>query len=190
MRIRTFPTVITLLLTLCLPPGAAAQTSPPSPAQDAAASAPMNPRSMIRLKVPGQKPPIASLADMGWLQGHWVGQMPEGPVEHYTMSPMFGHMPAFVRATDRNGVIFYEISLIAEVGGSLTVRVKHFTSALAGGEAQNAYVDRPLVARDATNLYFDGVTYSRTGPDTYVVYFLNRSGNDERETIVVPFRRK
>jgi hypothetical protein len=158
-------------------------------AQSQAAIQVANPRSMIRLKVEGQASPPASLADVDWLQGHWIGEMPGGAVEHYTMSPIFGHLPAFVRAADQKGIWFYEISLIAEVRGSLAVRVKHFTSDLAGWEAQGAYVDRPLVARDATNLYFDGITYSRTGQDSYLVYFLNRSGIEERETIVVPFRR-
>lgn len=79
--------------------------------------------------------------------------------------------------------------MLAEVEGSLTNRVKHFSPQLAGWEAQEAYIDRPLVYRDATNLFFDGATYSRTGPDTFTVYFLNRSGGEERETIVIPFRR-
>jgi len=139
-------------------------------AQLPAAGQAVNPRSMIRSRADGQAGPRASLADVAWLQGHWVGEMPQGPVEHYTLSPMFGQLPAFVRAADKKGVMFYEISLIAEVGGSLTVRVKHFTDALAGWEAQQGYIDRPLVARDATNLYFDGVTYSRTGPDSYGLF--------------------
>ena len=158
-------------------------------AQSAADTQTVNPRSMIRLKVEGQAGPRASLADVAWLQGHWIGSMPEGPVEQFNLSPMFGHLPGFVRAVAPKNVIFYEISLIAEVGGSLSVRVKHFTPELEGWEARESYIDRPLVARDSTNLYFDGITYSRTGPDTYVVYFLNRSGTEERDTLVVPFRR-
>ena len=63
------------------------------------------------------------------------------------------------------------------------------TLELEGWEAREVYIDRPLVARDSTNFYFDGITYSRTGPDTYVVYFLNRSGTEERDTLVIPFKR-
>jgi hypothetical protein len=153
------------------------------------ARSPLNPRSMIRLRREGAASPQASLADVAWHQGHWIGEMPEGPVEHFTMSPRFGHMPGFVRAISPSGVLFYEISLFAEVGNSLTVRVKHFTPELAGWEAQDAYIDRPLIERDGPNLYFDGITYSRTGEDSYVVYFLNRWEGEERDTLVVPFRR-
>ena len=160
-----------------------------APVQAQSIPSPDNPRSMVRLHVEGQPSPPASLADVAWLEGYWIGAMPEGPVELFTMSAMFGHQPAFVRAVNPEGVIFYEISLIAEVGESLSVRVKHFTPELAGWEAQDAYIDRPLVARDANNLYFDGITYSRTGPKSYVVYFLNRRGSEELDTLVVPFRK-
>jgi len=148
-----------------------------------------NPRSMIKLHTKGQPGPPATLADVAWLEGRWIGEMPEGPVEHVILGPSFGHLPGFVRAVNPQGVIFYEIWVLAEVGGSLTVRVKHFSPELAGWEAQEAYIDRPLVDRDARNLFFDGATYSRTGPDSFTVYFLNRSGGVEGETIVIPFRR-
>ena len=80
-------------------------------------------------------------------------------------------MPGFVRAVNPRGVLFYEISVFVETAGSLSVRVKHFTPALAGWEAQDAYVDRPLVARDGDGFYFDGITFLRTGPDSFTVYF-------------------
>lgn len=172
---------------LFLAGGAAAATSAPLGAQQLRPV--VNPRSMIRLRKEGQDSPKASLADVAWIAGSWMGQMPEGPVEYVSLSPRFGHMPAFVRAINPQGVIFYEIALFAEVGNSLTIRVKHFTPELAGWEAREAYIDRPLVERDGTTLYFDGITYSRTGRDSYVVYFLNRQGDRELDTLTVPFRR-
>jgi len=193
MRVRTSHAPASLLLALSFaPPPMHAQsvaTTTAAPAPGLTAPQPVNPRAMIRLKAPGQAAPRASLADVAWLQGHWIGSMPDGPVEQFNLSPMFGQMPGFVRAISPKNVIFYEIGLIAEVGDSLSVRVKHFTPELEGWEAREVYIDRPLVARDSTNFYFDGITYSRTGPDTYVVYFLNRSGTQERDTLVIPFKR-
>jgi hypothetical protein len=164
-------------LTILLPPGA-------SSAQ------PASPRAMIKLTAEGRPAPRATIADMAWIEGHWIGDMPEGPVEHVVLPPRFGQLPGFVRALAPQGVLFYEISLFVGVGNSLTVRVKHFTPALAGWEAQASYVDRPLVDRDATNFYFDGITFSRRGPDSFTVYFLNRVEGQERDTLVIPFRRK
>lgn len=148
------------------------------------------PRAMIKLHGEGSPAPRATIADMAWIEGHWIGEMPDGPVEHVVLSPRFGHLPGFVRALGDRAPVFYEISVFAEQGDSLTVRVKHFTPELAGWEAQSEYVARPLVNRDATNFYFDGITFSRTGPDSFTVYFLNRSEGKERETLVIPFRRK
>ncbi len=155
----------------------------PSGAQPAA-------RAMIKLRTEGSPAPRATIANMAWIEGHWIGEMPDGPVEHVVLSPRFGHLPGFVRALGDRSPVFYEISVFAEAGDSLTVRVKHFTPELAGWEAQSGYVDRPLVDRDATNFYFDGITFSRTGRDSFTVYFLNRSEGQERETLVIPFRRK
>lgn len=161
-------------------------TASPSSAQVAATT----PRSMVKLLTKGASGPPTSIADLAWLEGHWIGDMPEGPVEHVILDHRFGHMPGFVRAVSPSGVIFYEISVFAQAGDSVTVRVKHFTPLLAGWEAQDAYIDRPLVDRDSKTLFFDGITFSRTGEDSFTVYFLNRSGQEERETLVIPFRRK
>lgn len=149
-----------------------------------------SPRTMVKLLAKGASGPPTTIADLAWLEGHWIGDMPEGPVEHVILSPRFGHMPGFVRAVSPQGVIFYEISVFAQAGTSVTVKVKHFTPALAGWEAQDAHIDRPLVDRDASTLFFDGITFQRTGQDSFTVYFLNRSGQEERETLVIPFRRK
>lgn len=151
---------------------------------------PADPRAMVKLQSDGQQGPAASIEDLAWLEGHWVGQMPEGPVEHVILPARFGHMPGFVRAVNPEGVLFYEISLFAEAGQSVTVRVKHFTSGLAGWEARDAFIDRPLVDRVGDTFYFDGATFARTGLDSFTVYFLNREGSQERDTLVIPFRRK
>lgn len=158
----------------------------PSFAQVAVAT----PRSMIKRLAKGASGPPTSITDLAWLEGHWIGDMPEGPVEHVILSPKFGHMPGFVRAVSPSGVLFYEISVFAQAEGAVTVRLKHFSPLLAGWEPQNAYIDRPLVDRDAKTLFFDGVTFSQTGPDSFTVYFLNRAGQEEGDTLVIPFRRK
>lgn len=68
-----------------------------------------NPRSMIKLHTEGRPGPPATLADVAWLEGRWIGEMPEGPVEHVILGPSFGHLPGFVRAVNPQGVIFYEL---------------------------------------------------------------------------------
>ncbi|WKL57357.1 DUF6265 family protein [Asticcacaulis sp. ZE23SCel15] len=156
----------------------------------AAGAQAQNPRSMIRLLSPGQAPKPCALSDLKWLEGDWIGQMPFGPVENVVLPIAFGHMPGFVRATNADGVVFYEIVVFAQVGPSVANRVKHFSSNLEGWEARETYIERLLVDREGDTYFFDGITLSRTGPDSYRVFFLNRDGDKELDTIVVPFRRK
>jgi hypothetical protein len=145
---------------------------------------------MIRLAQPGAPRPPASISDLAWLEGFWIGDMPQGPVEHVILGPKFGHMPSFVRAVNATGVFFYEISLFAEERGSLVNKVKHFTSDLHGWEARDASIDRPLLERRGDTFFFDGLTLQRTGPDAFTVYFLVKMDGVERETLELPFRRR
>jgi len=150
-----------------------------------------DPRAMIRLADSGNAPVPATLADLAWLEGSWLGDMAGVAVEHEILGAAFGQMPTFVRALGGSEIVFYEIAVFTEVGGSVSYRVKHFTPALAGWEARDAYVDRPLLGRVGTTLQFDGITFERTGADSFTVYFLDR-GTDDREehTLVIPFRRE
>jgi hypothetical protein len=145
------------------------------------------PRDHVRRFDPQVQSPKATLADAGWLVGHWVGDMPDGPVEQVFLAPSSGQMPSFVRATSRQGIMFYEVSNLVEAEGSLRFQLRHFTPQLATWES--APVERRLIAIEGGDLYFDRVSLIRQGQDRYTVYFLNMDGDIERETIVVPFRR-
>jgi len=147
---------------------------------------PVDPKSMVMLHEDGRPPAAASPADVTWLIGSWVGDMEGLTVEHVILPERFGQLPGFVRASGGDGIAFYEVTTFRQAGNSISYRVKHFTSALAGWEAQDAYIDRPLLKRDADNLYFDGITFSRTSPDSFTVYFLDRN---RKVTLVIPFRR-
>lgn len=149
-----------------------------------------NPRTMIRLLKTGQAAKPCPLSDLKWLEGDWIGQMPFGPVEHVKLPIAFGHMPGFVRAMNPDGVVFYEIVVFAQIGATIAQQVKHFSASLAGWEAREAHIERLLVEREGDTYFFDGFTLSRTGTDSYTVYFLNRDGDKELDTLVVPFKRK
>ncbi|RZM36214.1 MAG: hypothetical protein EOP67_07670, partial [Sphingomonas sp.] len=74
---------------------------------------------MIKLHAEGHQAPRATIADMAWIEGHWIGDMPDGPVEHVLLSPRFGQLPGFVRALAPQNLAFYEIGVFAEIGNSL-----------------------------------------------------------------------
>ena len=143
-------------------------------------------RTAVLSHVAGSPSPSATLDAVRWLEGAWEGELEGMKQQHIVFPPTPGHMPAFVRAWDANGkVFFYEIGVIAEVAGSLEIRVKHFTPELAGWEDRDAYVRRPLVALTGEALYFDGITYVKDGPDRHSVYFRIPDGDRRGEIIVV-----
>jgi len=150
-----------------------------------------DPRSMIRLASEGAPAVQAAIGDLAWLEGSWVGDMEGVGVQHEILGSAFGQMPGFVRALGPDNIAFYEITTFAEVGPSVSYRVKHFTPALAGWEPQDAYIDRPLLGREEATLFFDGITFQRTGADSFTVYYLDRTPEGaERATLVIPFTRR
>jgi len=148
-----------------------------------------DPRSMIRLAGEGAAPASATLSDLAWLEGSWIGDMEGVKVEHEIFGAALGQMPTFVRAATADTIVFYEIAVFTQVGSSVSYRVKHFTPALAGWEGQDEYVDRPLFGREGTTLFFDGITFERTDADNFLVYFLDRPAEGPERTIVIPFTR-
>ena len=146
---------------------------------------------MIRRAADGTPPVAATLTDLSWLVGTWIGDMDGVAVEHVILAPAYGQMPSFARALGGSEIVFYEIAVFTEAGGSVSYRVKHFTPALADWEAQDAYVDRPLFGREGTTLQFDGITFERTGADSFTVHFFDPAGNGGAgRTLAIPFRRE
>lgn len=154
-----------------------------SSAQDA------DPRSFVRRHGAGSRPVPASIDDVRWLEGYWMGKMPEGPVEQYFLPPAASQMPSFVRSLNDKGIIFYEIATFVERGGTIFIRLRHFTPDLVGWEDRSGAIERPLLAIEGGNLFFDRASFIRTGEDTYTVYFLNMEDGKERDTLTIPFRR-
>lgn len=115
----------------------------------------------------GHVPPPASVAGLGWLTGHWVGAGIDGATAQEVYSAPAGGALAghFVQLDGEGGVAFYEILQIAELGGSLVYRLKHFGPDLAGWEEKAEVVAFPLVAIEGEALYFDGLTVRKDGAD-------------------------
>lgn len=114
-----------------------------------------------------EQSPGATLADLDWLVGHWKGEGLGGVSEEIIAPAAGGQMMGMFRHSDATGKLkFYEFYLFAETGDSLTLRLKHFTPALHGWEEKDDYVEFPLVALGENAVYFDGLTFKRTGPDS------------------------
>lgn len=114
-----------------------------------------------------EKSPSATLADLNWLPGHWKGEGLGGASEEIIAPAAGGQMMGMFRQSEASGELkFYEFYLFAETENSLTLRIKHFTPALHGWEEKHDYVEFPLVSLGDDAVYFDGLTYKKTGPNT------------------------
>src|SRR5262245_59168810 len=90
-----------------------------------------------RSAVEGVASPPAQLADLGWLEGTWVGEGITGPAREVYLAPMGGQMAGHFTQSRGDGVFFYEIVTIVQVGHSLEYRLRHFNADLTGWEEKD-----------------------------------------------------
>ena len=138
--------------------------------------------------------PAATLADMAWLEGEWVGTgiggHPAGETFSYAgQGQMVGH---FWQLDEAGGVDFYEIITVTRDGNSLVMRLKHFTADLTGWEekAGSTALEFPLRERSDTRWVFGPVTFTRPGPDRLEVSVRMRpKAEGSRHTLDFSYRR-
>lgn len=123
----------------------------------------------FRLKAGTTSPP-ATLADMAWLTGRWVGDALGGVSEEIWSEPRAGAMMGMYRLVRDGKTIFYELLTIVEEKGSLTLRLKHFNADLTGWEEKLKTIDFPLVAKGDGAVHFDGMSFHPKGGDALTVY--------------------
>lgn len=129
-------------------------------------------------------PPSASVADVAWLTGRWVGEGLGATAEEAWLPPAGGAMAGVFRIVRDGSVEFYEILTLAEDSGSLVLTLKHFGADLVGWEEREDTVRFPLVHRDAETLWFDGLTIRRDAPDRMRIWVaLSREGETPREAL-------
>jgi hypothetical protein len=118
----------------------------------------------------GAKSPPATIADIAWLQGHWVGQALGGDTEEMWMPPQHGVMLGMYRLIKNGKPVFYELLTFSEEGGSLMLNLKHFEPNLTSWEEKAQSRKFALVAKEPGKLYFEGMTFIRNGDDGITAY--------------------
>lgn len=121
------------------------------------------------------KSPPATLDQVAWLAGHWVGEGLGGVSEELWSPPAGGAMMGTYRLLKDGAPVFYELLLLVEENGTLILKLKHFDPDLTGWEEKADFVDFPLVAIEADAVHFDGLTYERQPDASLKVYLLLRS---------------
>jgi catechol 2,3-dioxygenase-like lactoylglutathione lyase family enzyme len=119
---------------------------------------------------PGAKSPPATLADMAWLTGRWVGPALGGEAEEIWSPPRAGSMMGMYRLVRDGKPVFYEFQTLVEVRGSLILRLKHFNPDLIGWEEKQKTIEFPLVGLQGGIIQFEGMSFHRQGDARLTVY--------------------
>ncbi|MDJ0760523.1 MAG: DUF6265 family protein [Woeseiaceae bacterium] len=137
-------------------------------------------KKTFRLKDAEQRP-AATLDDVEWLVGSWVGTAFGQRFEEVWNPASAGSMVGMFKLYGDEGVDFYELLLLIEEEGSLALRVKHFTSDFVAWEEKEDYVSFPLVRIDPDAIHFSGLSFYRIDDDTIEGYIVMRSESGVRE---------
>lgn len=128
--------------------------------------------------------PQASIHEVEWLAGRWLGEGLGAVAEEAWLPPAGGAMAGVFRLVRDGEVELYEVVTLEEEGRSLTLRLKHFGRDLVGWEGKDEVVTFSLLKRDAETLWFDGLTIRRLEDDRMRIWVaLAGEGEMPREAL-------
>jgi hypothetical protein len=114
--------------------------------------------------------PRATLEDVSWIAGHWMGEAFGGITEEIWSPPLGGSMMFVFKLVSDGKVQFYEIGHILEVDETLLLQLKHFHGNLKGWEEKGDTVDFRLVKIDGDRIYFDQFTLEKISGEEMNIY--------------------
>jgi hypothetical protein len=133
-------------------------------------------------RVPG------TLDDVAWLVGSWAGEAFGGTFEETWNPASLGTMVGMFKVMGDGEISFYELMLLAEEEGSLSLKVKHFSADFAAWEDKEDYLNFRLVKAEDAAVHFSGLSFYRINDDEMHSYLTFRDGDSVREEKLV-YRR-
>ncbi|MHC4599360.1 MAG: DUF6265 family protein [Planctomycetota bacterium] len=79
----------------------------------------------------------ATLMDLDWLAGSWIGEKDGEPIEEHWSRPAGDALMGMFRWVKEGKVFFYEFMTIDDGEEGLTLRIKHFNPGLIGWEEKD-----------------------------------------------------
>ena len=125
--------------------------------------------------------PAATLDDVSWLAGSWTGDAFGQAFEQVWNAPSAGSMVGLFKLYQGDKVSFYELLLLVEEEGSLSLKVKHFTPEFIAWEDKEDYISFPLVRIDDDAIHFSGLSFYRVDEDRMAGYIVMRNEDELRE---------
>ena len=132
--------------------------------------------------------PAATFQDVSWLVGSWSGPAFEGHAEEVWNPPSAGSMVGMFKLMKDDEVVFYELLLIVEDEGSLSLKVKHFNPDFSAWEEKDDYVTFRFISADEDAIHFSGLSFYRVTDDELHVYLALRNGDKTWEEKLIYLR--
>ncbi len=148
-----------------------------------------------RLGEKGFESPPATLDQMDWLVGQWMGDGIQGaPAMESWLPPTGGTMVGtFVQETTEGEIMFTEHLYLMQEDGSLVLRLKHFNADLTGWEEKDDMLTFRLVAIEPCAAYFNALTLRCADPEQpgegLVAAVRMRSDKPEPQELLFRFAR-
>ena len=142
----------------------------------------------FKLDDPDVRPP-ATLEDVSWLVGSWEGEAFGSTFEEVWNPPSAGSMVGFFKVINDDEVSFYELLLLVEEEGSLSLKVKHFNPDFTAWEEKGDYVDFRFVKAEENAIHFSGISFYHISDDEMHGYIVMRKGDEVREEKLTYRRR-
>ena len=145
-----------------------------------------------RVAPEGHVPPPASIEQAEWLVGDWVGTGIDGAEAAESWLPPSGDtmVGLFVQEKPDGGLMFTEHMYLAEEGGSLVLKLKHFNPDLTGWEEKDGMVRFRLLSIEPCAAYFSSLTYRCEAEGGLLVAVRMKSEGDAVEELVFHFKRR
>ena len=134
--------------------------------------------------------PSATLEDVSWLVGAWTGEAFGSTFEEVWNPASAGSMVGFFKLIDGEEVAFYELMLLVEEAGSLSLKVKHFNADFTAWEDKADYVDFRFIRAEPDALHFSGISFYRVDANTIHAFMAMRHGDEVREQKLIYRRRR
>jgi hypothetical protein len=137
----------------------------------------------------GEAAPAATLEDVAWLVGDWVGTSFGDTFEEVWNPPSAGSMVGLFKLIGDEGVEFYELMTLTVDAGTLSLKVKHFNADFTAWEEKGDFVEFRLVKLEPNAVHFSGLSFYKRDADGFDGYIVLRSDSGIREEKLVYTRR-
>ena len=125
--------------------------------------------------------PTATLEDVSWLVGSWSGEAFGSNFEEVWNPASAGSMVGMWKLLKDDQVVFYELMLLVEEEGSLSIKVKHFSEDFTAWEDKEEFVQFRLVKISSDEVHFRGLSFYRINDDEIHAYIVMKHDGAVRE---------